>query len=72
LPTEQVDVLMEQWYYEIKDEPTRTWTTAQTLGFVKDGLITSQRGESELSQMGYDSEHIAILFGSIESIPRTE
>ena len=72
LPTEQVDVLMEQWYYEIKDEPTRTWTTAQTLGFVKDGLITYQRGQSELSQMGYDSEHIAILFGSIESIPKTE
>ncbi|GAJ11096.1 unnamed protein product, partial [marine sediment metagenome] len=65
LPTEQVDVLMEQWFYEVKDEPTATWTTAQTLNFIKAGLITAERGKSELSQIGFDTEHIDIYMRSI-------
>jgi hypothetical protein len=60
LPTEQVDVLMEQWFYEVKAEPARTWTTAQTLSFIKAKIITRERGIRELQLMGYDSEHIEV------------
>ncbi|MBA7652690.1 hypothetical protein ES703_60529 [subsurface metagenome] len=65
LPTEQVDVLMDQWYYEIKDEPTMNWTTAQTLRFIKSEFISKQRGRKELEQIGYDDEHISIYMKSI-------
>lgn len=66
MPADQVSVLMEQWYFEIKAEPVRTWTTAQTLAFVKAELITKDRGIAELQQIGYDSEHIDIFSKSIE------
>ena len=65
LPTEQVEVLMDQWYFEIKDEPTATWTTAQTLRFIKSGFISADRGRHELEQIGYDNEHIQIYMKSI-------
>jgi len=60
LPAERVDVLMEQWYIDEKDKAPRYWTTAQTLSFVKAGLITPERGRMELTAMGYDTEHIDI------------
>ena len=60
LPAERVDVLMAQWYIDEKDKPPRTWTTAQTLGFIKEGLITKDRGMQELRNIGYDVEHINI------------
>ena len=66
LPAEQADVLMQQWYYEIKEEVPRPWTTAQTLGFVNAGLITKARGVEELKQIGYDPEHINVFLRSIE------
>ncbi|GAG88031.1 unnamed protein product, partial [marine sediment metagenome] len=59
-PAERVNVLMEQWFVDEKDKPPRYWTTAQTLGFVKDGLITPERGQLELQRIGYDTEHIHI------------
>ena len=65
LPTEQVDTLMDQWYYEVKDEPTATWTTAQTLRFIKSEFITPERGRRELELIGYDDEHINIYMRSI-------
>lgn len=72
LPTEQVDVLMEQWWYEEKDEPVKTWTTAQTLGFMKAGFITQTRGRQELKDIGYDTEHIEVYMRSAQSEPETE
>jgi len=60
LPAERVDVLMEQWYIDEKDKPARYWTTAQTLSFMKEGLITPERGRRELLNSGYDTEHIDI------------
>jgi len=60
LPAQRVDVLMEQWFIEVKDEAVRTWTTAQTLSFMKAELITKERGIRELQQIGYDTEHINI------------
>ncbi len=65
IATEQVDVLMEQWFYEVKEEPTKTWTTAQALGFMSAGLITRERCEQELRENGYDDEHIDIYFRSL-------
>lgn len=60
LPTERVDILMEQWYIDEKDKPTRFWTTAQVLSFAKEGLITQARAIKELTGIGYDTEHINI------------
>ncbi|GAI09805.1 unnamed protein product [marine sediment metagenome] len=66
LPAEEVDVLMEQWYFEIAAEVPKRWTTARTLGFIKDELITKERGIAELTALGYDPEHIGIYIKSIE------
>ena len=60
LPSERIDALMEQWYIDEKDLPVRRWTTAQTLTFIKDGLITPERGRRELINLGYDTEHIEV------------
>lgn len=65
LPAEQADVLMQQWFYEVKEEPVRTWTTAQTLGFIKAELIEKERGLAELHRIGYDAEHIDVFMRSI-------
>ncbi|GAG75473.1 unnamed protein product, partial [marine sediment metagenome] len=60
LPAAEVNDLMEQWYFEVKAEVPRHWTTAQTLSFIKEGLITKERGIIELKAIGYDSEHIDV------------
>ena len=65
LPAEQVQVLMEQWYYEIKEEVPRHWTTAQVLGFAKEGLIPVSRARAELYAIGYDDEHVNIYMKSL-------
>lgn len=66
LPAVRVDVLMEQWYIDEKDKPPRYWTTAQTLSFMKEGLITLERGKQELTNIGYDSEHINVYLKASE------
>ena len=66
LPSDEVDSLMQQWYYELKAEIPRHWTTSQTLGFVKEGLITAERGRKELVNIGYDTEHIDVYMRTNE------
>ena len=66
MPSERVDNLMKQWYIDEKDKPPRYWTTAQTLGFIKDGSITPERGREELANIGYDKEHIDIYMSEPE------
>ena len=66
LPSERVDVLMDTWYIDEKDKAPRYWTTAQTLSFVKAGLITPERGRKELGDMGYDTEHINVYMKASE------
>ncbi len=66
MPAERVDVLMAQWYIDEKDKPPRYWTTAQTLAFVKAQLITPERGITELANIGYDTEHIAVYMKEAE------
>ena len=58
MPSERVDVLMEQWYIDEKDKAPRYWTTAQTISFIEAELITRDRGVEELKHIGYDDEHI--------------
>jgi len=41
------------------------WTTAQTLSFVKKGLITTDRARQELIWLGYDDERIRIYLASV-------
>ncbi len=60
MPSVRVEVLMEQWFIDEKDKPPRYWTTAQTIGFVKEGLITPERGREELVNIGYNEEHINV------------
>ena len=66
LPSDEVDSLMEEWYYEIKAEPIRLWTTSQVLSFIKDNIITVERGRDELVNIGYDDEHINVYLRTIE------
>lgn len=60
LPTDQINVLMEQWHYEKVEELDATWSKAEVLKFLKDGLITPDRARHELFLNGYDAEHINI------------
>ncbi|MBA7618122.1 hypothetical protein ES703_25443 [subsurface metagenome] len=71
LPAEQIDVLMQQWHYEKVEELDATWTTAQTLTFLKRGLITPTRARKELNLNGYDDERIEIYMRNIEWTPPT-
>lgn len=60
LPAEQINVLMEQWFYEKVEELDATWTTPQTLSFYKKGLITVERARQELMLNGYNEERTNI------------
>jgi len=62
LPSDQVNTLMEQWWYERKEDTPNTWTKAETFKFLKKELITPDRAKQELQTMGYDDEHINIYF----------
>jgi len=60
LPSEQITVLMQQWFYDKVEELDATWTTAQTLKFLKRKLISSDRAKKELYLNGYTPERIDI------------
>ena len=66
MPSVRVDVLLSQWFIDEKDKPPRYWTTSQTLGFIKDGLITPERGRAELVNLGYNTEHINVYMKDSE------
>lgn len=65
LPADEVNVLMEQWYFEAKADEGPTWTTSQTLSFLKKNLITSARAKRELELIGYDTEHVEVYIKSV-------
>ncbi|KKM21053.1 hypothetical protein LCGC14_1639310 [marine sediment metagenome] len=66
MPDKQASLLLEQWLYEKKAVGERRWTTAQTLDFMKKGLITRERGIKELTAIGYNVEHIAVYMNDTE------
>jgi len=72
LPAVEVDTLMEQWWYERKEVGVQTWTKAETFKFVKQQLISPERGEQELLSMGYDQEHIDIYMEGLKWKPPKE
>jgi len=65
LPSDEVDVLFEQWWYEKTGELAPTWTKAETLRFAKAGSITKARAATELERMGYDPEHVGMYLEQI-------
>ncbi|MBA7635994.1 hypothetical protein ES703_43607 [subsurface metagenome] len=65
LPADQINVLMQQWLYEKVEELDATWTTAQTLAYLKKGFITTERAKRELTLNGYDDEHINVYIKSV-------
>ena len=71
-PADYVDTLMEQWWYEKKEEPVKTWTKAEVFKFMKAEIITEERARAELQTMGYDDEHANILVEFAEWIPPDE
>ncbi|KKN14569.1 hypothetical protein LCGC14_0994750 [marine sediment metagenome] len=66
LPSDEVNVLFEQWWYEKNGELAPTWTKAETIKFAKAGTITKSRAWTELQSMGYDAEHITVYLEQIE------
>ncbi|GAI59558.1 unnamed protein product, partial [marine sediment metagenome] len=69
LPADQITVLMQQWHYEKIEELDATWTTAQTLKFLKRKLITPDRARQELNLNGYTDERINILIRDSQWTP---
>ena len=65
LPADQINVLMEQWFYDKDEDADATWSTAQTLRFLKRELITVKRARRELFLNGYDEEHINLYLKDI-------
>lgn len=60
----EISVMLERWAVAVKDDPDATWTTAQTLGFLKAGLITTGRAVAELQANGYNQERIQVYLQS--------
>ena len=52
-----------------KEKRVVPWTNAQTLKFLKMGLITEDRARDELVALGYDEEHISVYFASLKPAP---
>jgi len=69
LPAEQIDVLMQQWFYDKVEELDATWSTAQTLKFLKRKLISSGRARQELNLNGYTDERIDIYLRDAQWTP---
>jgi len=72
LPADQITVLMQQWHYEKIEELDATWTTAQTLKFLKRKLITPDRARRELNLNGYTDERIEIYLRDMQWTPPKE
>ena len=69
LPADQIDVLMQQWYYDKVEELDATWTTTQTLKFLKRKLISTTRARQELYLNGYSKERIDIYLRDAQWTP---
>ena len=65
LPESYVNTQLQQWQAKSAAETIATWTTAQTLSFLKGKLISEARARKEFEDLGYDKEHINIYIASI-------
>lgn len=66
LQSDHITTLIEQWVLKAEEERIATWTTAQTLGFLKKGLINTERAAQELNLLGYSTERIQIYIRSTQ------
>lgn len=66
LPSDHIDTLLQQWQLKAKAAITATWTNAQTLSFLKKGLINEDRAIAEFKALGYDDEHIRVYVVSVQ------
>lgn len=64
LPQSYIDTQLQQWEAKSAADKVATWTTAQTLTFLKSGLITEKRARDEFVDLGYDVEHINVYIAS--------
>lgn len=65
-PSDQIDALMEQWWYEKKAEIPMTWTKPEIKRFHKKGIIDTNRARREFVLMGYDEEHVTAYMRELE------
>jgi len=65
LPSDQVEMLMEKWWFEAKEDKPPTFSKAETLKFLKVGLIDETRARKELRLMEYDQEHIDLYIKAL-------
>jgi len=68
LPKDYIDTQLQQWQAKSAAETISTWTTAQTLSFLKAGLITEERARKEFVDLGYDAEHINVYLASVKPV----
>ena len=66
LPSDEVEVLFEQWWFERQGDLAPTWTKAETIRFFRNNKITEPRARQELERMGYDKEHIDLYMEPVE------
>lgn len=67
LTGDYIQTLLEQWELKAEAEKEATWTSAQTLKFLKQGLITPERAVQELTLLGYNTERINIYIASVRT-----
>lgn len=64
LPSDEVDNLMDIWYFEKKGDGVKTFSKAETLKWLKAGMIDEDRARKELQLMDYDKERIDLYIQS--------
>lgn len=69
LTDDYIENLIPQWTAKSIAEKETLWTTAQTLSFMKAKIITVERGKQELTELGYDAEHINVYLASVTPAP---
>jgi hypothetical protein len=60
LPSDYIDANLKQWAAKSEDVKEATLTNAQTLSYLKSGVITEERARQELNLLGYNQERIDI------------
>lgn len=64
VPYEEIDAFIQQWETQKITEPDSLWTSAQTLSFLKKGIITEARARQEFAALGYNNERIEVYIKS--------
>jgi len=60
-----VSLLIKKWTLKHHSEKEPTWTAAQTLKFLSQGIITQGRASQELTLIGYNPERVDVFLASV-------